>query len=380
MTRYSEKRTHMRSLMIVSNDVSRDARVQREGRSLVRAEHEVEVIGWDRQGTESKHANIGGVKVTRMRNTRLMRVAPSDLFRNPLWWRMAYREGVKHEFDIVHCHDLDTLQSGVKLKKRKGTPLIFDAHEIFAYMIEEDVSRIVRNYAERMEKSLLRDVDHMITVNGALRDYYRERFDGDVSVVMNCPEEILAEYEPPTCEMFTLLYIGTLHKSRFVSELVDVVGSMDDVQLKIGGEAGLYEEIEKKSQQFDNVCFLGTIPYKAVMPLTKESHAIFCMFDPENRINQVGTPNKVFEAMAMGKPSIVSKGILSGDIVEMEKCGLAVEYDENSLRSAIEKLRDDQKLSEELGRNGLKAAQSKYNWKVQEKDLLGAYSKMEGSA
>jgi glycosyltransferase involved in cell wall biosynthesis len=188
--------------------------------------------------------------------------------------------------------------------------------------------------------------DHIITVNDALRDYYREMFDGEVSVVMNCPEEILAEYEPPAGEMFTILYVGTLHKSRYVSELVDVVGSMDDVQLKIGGEAGLYDEIEKRSQQFDHVSFLGTIPYKAVMPLTKESHAIFCMFDPENRINQVGT----------------------------------LEYDEDSLRNAIGKLRDDHKLSEELGKNGLKAAQSKYNWKVQEKELLGAYSKMGGSS
>jgi glycosyltransferase involved in cell wall biosynthesis len=380
MTRYLEKRVHMRSLMIVSNDVSRDARVQRESRSLVRAGHEVEVIGWDRKGIESKKATLGGVKITRMRNTGLMRVAPGDLFRNPLWWRMAYKEGLKHDFDLVHCHDLDTLQSGVKLKKKKGTPLVFDAHEIFTYMIEEDVSRIVRNYAEKMEKSLLVDVDNIITVNDALREYYRERFDGNVSIVMNCPEEILAEYEPPASEMFTILYVGTLHKSRFVRELVDIVGSMDDVQLKIAGEAGLYDAIEKKSKAYDNVCFLGTIPYKAVMPLTKESHAVFCMFDPEKRINQVGTPNKIFEAMAMGKPSIVTKGILSGDIVEKENCGLAVEYSEDSLREAIERLRDDSGLSEQLGRNGLKAAQTKYNWKVQEKELLQVISKFGESS
>jgi glycosyltransferase involved in cell wall biosynthesis len=380
MTRYSEKRVQMKSLMIVSNDVTRDARVQREGRSLVRAGHQVEVIGWDRKGTESKGQTMDGVKITRMRNTRLMRVAPSDLFRNPMWWRMAHREGLKHEFDVVHCHDLDTLQSGVKLKRKKKTPLIFDAHEIFTYMIEEDVSKIVRNYAERMERSLLGDVDHIITVNGSLQDYYRDRFDGEVDVVMNCPEEILAEYEPPTCEMFTILYIGTLHKSRFVSELVDVVGSMDDVQLKVGGEGELHDEIQKKSEGYANVSFLGTVPYKAVMPLTKESHAVFCMFDPENRINQVGTPNKIFEAMAMGKPSIVTKGILSGDIVEKESCGLAVDYDEDSLRDAIQKLRDDPKLFEELGRSGLKAAQSKYNWKVQENELLGVYSKFGESA
>lgn len=369
----------MKSLMIVSNDVLRDARVQREGRSLVRSGHSVEVIGWDRKGEASKEEDIGGIKITRMRNSRLMKVAPSDLFRNPLWWRMAYREGLKHEFDYVHCHDLDTLQSGVKLKRKKRTPLVFDAHEVFTYMIEEDVSKIVRNYSERMERSLLQDVDHIVTVNEALRDYYKERFNGDVTVVMNCPEEILAEYEKPSSGVFTILYIGTLHKSRFVRELVDVVSSIDGVQLKIGGEKELYDEIEKKSAQADNVGFLGTVPLHSVMPLTKESDAIFCMFDPSNRINQVGTPNKIFEAMAMGKPSIVTKGILSGDIVEKEKCGLAVEYDQDSLRDAIEKLRDDPKLTEELGRNGLRVAQTKYNWKAQEKELLGLMSRIEGS-
>lgn len=365
--------------MIVSNDVLRDARVQREGRSLVNAGHDVDVIGWDRKGTASKEDDIGGIKVTRMRNSRLMKVAPSDLFRNPLWWRMAYKEGLKHEFDYVHCHDLDTLQSGVKLKRKKRTPLVFDAHEIFTYMIEEDVSRIVKNYSERMEDSLLQDVDHMVTVNEALRDYYKERFDGDVVVVMNCPEEILADYEPPTSGVFTISYVGTLHKSRFVSELVDVVGSVEGVQLKIGGEKELYDEIERKCAKYDNVSFLGTVPLKAVMPLTKESHAIFCMFDPSSRINQVGTPNKIFEAMAMGKPSIVTKGILSGDIVEKERCGLAVEYSEDSLREAVEKLRDDPKLTEELGRNGLKAAHTKYNWKAQETEFLGLMSKIEGN-
>ncbi|UCD92613.1 MAG: glycosyltransferase family 4 protein [Methanobacteriota archaeon] len=379
MIGYVEKRIDMKSLMIVSNNVLRDARVQREGKSIANAGHQVRVIGWDRKGEASKEQQINGIQVTRIRNSFLMKIAPSDLFRNPMWWRLAYKEGLKREFDLVHCHDLDTLQSGVKLKKKRNTPLVFDAHEIFSYMIEEDVSRIVRNYAERMERSLLRDVDHIITVNEALQRYYRERFGGDVSVVMNCPEEVLPEYEPPSTEEFTILYIGTLHKSRFVRELVDVISSMEGVQLKIGGEKELYGEIEKKSQKADNIHFLGTVPLKEVIPHTRQSNVIFCMFDPASRINQVGSPNKIFEAMAMGRPTIVTKGILSGEIIEKEKCGLAVEYSEESLRNAIEQLRDDSSLCEELGKNGLKAAQNEYNWKAQEEKLLRLMSKIQES-
>jgi glycosyltransferase involved in cell wall biosynthesis len=368
----------MKSLMIVSNDVLRDARVQREGKSLVRAGNQVDVIGWDRKGTASREEEIDGIQVKRIRNSALMRAAPNDLFRNPLWWRLAYKEGLRHEFDLVHCHDLDTLQSGVRLKKKRGTPLVFDAHEIFTYMIEEDVSRIVVNYAKRMEKSLLRDVDQMVTVNDALRKYYQERFDGDITVVMNCPERVLEEYEAPTAEKFTILYVGTLHKSRFVRELVDVVASIENVHLKIGGEKELYGEIEKRCAQVDNAEFLGTVPLEKVMPLTRESNVIFCMFDPSNRINQVGTPNKIFEAMAMGRPVVVTKGILSGEIVEAEGCGMAVEYGERPLREALTTLRDDQTLCEKIGRKGLEAAKREYNWPAQEKKLLNALAPFAG--
>ncbi|TET91500.1 MAG: glycosyltransferase [Methanomassiliicoccales archaeon] len=369
---YLEKRIDMKSLMIVSNNVLRDARVQREGKSIARAGHQVRVIGWDRKGEASKEEEIDGIQVTRIRNSILMRIAPSDLFRNPLWWRLAYKEGLKHEFDVVHCHDLDTLHSGVRLKKKRNTPLIFDAHEIFSYMIEEDVSRIILNYAKRMERSLLRDVDHIITVNEALRKHYQERFEGNVTVVMNCPEQVLEEYESPTSEEFTILYVGTLHKSRFVRELVDVVSSIEGVQLMIGGEKELYSEIENKSSKTENVQFLGTVPLENVIPLTKQSNVIFCMFDPASRINQVGSPNKIFEAMAMGRPVIATKGILSGEIVEKEGCGLAIDYDGQSLRKAITTLRDSQSLCEQMGERGLEAAKREYNWSTQERSLLKA--------
>jgi len=49
-----------------------------------------------------------------------MRIVNNDILRNPLWWYKAYKKGVElynngFKFDIVHCHDLDTLQAGVWL-------------------------------------------------------------------------------------------------------------------------------------------------------------------------------------------------------------------------------------------------------------------------
>lgn len=48
--------------------------------------------------------------------------------------------------------------------------------------------------------------------------------------------------------------------------------------------------------------------------------------------------------------------------------GLAVEFDEKSLKNAIIKLRDDPKLREEFGKNARKTALN-YDWKILSKRM-----------
>ncbi|HIE16940.1 MAG TPA: glycosyltransferase, partial [Dehalococcoidia bacterium] len=88
---------------------------------------------------------------------------------------------------------------------------------------------------------------------------------------------------------------------------------------------------------------------------------------------KIGMPNKLFEAMVCGRPIICTKGTYSGDFVEQEEIGLAVECNVEALKEAIIRLRDDPELRERLGRNALRAAISRYNWQNQEKRLLELY-------
>jgi glycosyltransferase involved in cell wall biosynthesis len=148
-----------------------DPRVSREAKSLVDNGHDVTVIVWDRRVDYPPEDKIDGVRIIRIHNSFLMKCMPNDLFRNPLWWRKAYKKGLelyntgKFKFDVVHCHDLDTLWAGVKLKKKLGIKLIYDAHEIFGYMIAVDQPKFIVDAAFLMEKRLLKKVDHIITVN-----------------------------------------------------------------------------------------------------------------------------------------------------------------------------------------------------------------------
>ena len=369
----------MKSLMLVSNDVVRDTRVLQEARSLVRAKYDVTIVGWDRENVHpTGELSIDGIDIRLLKSTSLMKIAPSMVIRSTLWWRSAFRQASEVTYDLVHSHDLDTLQTGVRLKKRRKVPLLFDAHEIFAYMIEGDYPKTVMDYATRMERRLVKSADHVVTVNDRLKAHYEALTDKHVTVVMNCREDIAPKYTPPSNDVFTVVYIGNLHKSRYILELINVVQKMEGVRLLIGGHKELAEEVRRRCAGHVNTTFLGEVPNDEVLRHTAAADAVFCMFDPGNRNNQVGSPNKIFEAMAVGRPVIVTRGILSGDIVEKERCGLAVEYTEAALRTALETLREDPAKAQELGRNGLAAARREYNWGVQEKHLLAAVRSLAG--
>ncbi len=66
-----------------------------------------------------------------------------------------------------------------------------------------------------------------------------------------------------------------------------------------------------------------------------QADVIIAMLDPSNHNNRIGTPNRMFEAMAVGTPVLVSKGTLSGEIVESAGAGLAIEWSVSSFQEAL---------------------------------------------
>ena len=373
----------MNILMTLANPFTHDPRVYNEAKSLVDAGHKVTVLAWDKTGKHSKKEIKDGIQIVRSYNSKFMNILPYDIFRLHVWWRKGYKDTLKlfkeNSFDAVHCHDLSSLPIGAKLKKKLGLPLIYDAHEIWGYMVAKDLPKIWVNYYLWKEKKLVRLVDKIITAENKYSEYFESITDLETTPVLNCKHLISDKYIPPRNTVFTLLYIGTLAPPRFLWELTDVVKKIDDVRCFIGGggKPEYVEKLKQKCNKTDNVKFIGEIPFDEVISTTQNSDVVVCMIDPANYNNQIATANKQFEAMVCGKPIICTNRTRSGEITKQEQCGLVVDYSKKSLGNAIIKLRDSPKLCEELGKNALKAAINKYNWEIEEKKLLELYERIK---
>ena len=373
----------MKVLMILSKEILTDDRVYREAKALVEAGHEVAIIAWDRCGEYERESEIDGIKIFRIHNEGLMKILPNNLFRNPLWWKMAYRKGLDiyksgFRFNVVHCHDLDTLLSGVWLKRKLKVRLIYDAHEIFGYMISRDKPSVVVKSAFWIEKSLVKYVDYIITVSEILENYFKSFAGKPVTVVMNCKNLVSKKYIPPNNDVFTVCYIGVLHKNRMFPELVDIIGNIEGVKLVIAGKKeNLYDEVKKRSERYENIEFLGAIPFSDVIPETLKSDVVINMINPNDLNDRISLPNKLFEALVCGRPIITTKGTYVGELAEKLRCGIAIDYDGESVKKAVELLRDNQNLREELGKNAFKAAKERYNWDEEKRNLLKVYRELK---
>lgn len=373
-------------LIILGSEFDYDLRCYYEAKSLINSGHQVTVLTRKGNNYKTSVEIKEKIKIIRVENKKIYNLLLYDSARI-FFWRsdvvsQAIKIHLKNPFDVVLCHNLNTLPIGIKLKKKMNCKLVYDAREIWGYMLKRDLPEVLANYYLFKEKKLIDYVDYTITVNKPLKNYFSKLTKKPISIVMNCKELVSTHFMPSNNSIFTVIYLGVLGKPRFLLELVDVMKGLPDVKCIIGGSGSKSDYINaliKKCQKVKNVEFIGRIPMEEVIPTTLKSDAVIHMIDPLDCNNTMGLANKQFEAMVCGRPVIISEGSYAGDLTNKLNCGLVIRRSKKELKKAIEKLRDNPDICKKLGENALEAAIGEYNWSTQEKKLVNLFYKIENS-
>lgn len=174
---------------------------------------------------------------------------------------------------------------------------------------------------------------------------------------------------------YVLLYGGSLESGRYIVEVMNALRDHPFCILKVAGVGRLADYAIAMHRKCKNIIYLGWVGTERMEDLLLSSDVVLCLFDVSNENNVIGTPNRLFEAMAYGLPVIASEGTASGKIVKETECGLVMSWSEENFLACIERLRDVE-LRKRLGLNGRKAVEETYNWKTMSERLINAYGRL----
>lgn len=332
-------------LMLVGGDYTKDPRVLREKKVIEEYGHTVFVID-HKEKTQHK-----ALRIIEIMLTCLSMVVKSR----------------KQKFDVVHCHDFDTLPAGIIIKKLRKCGLVYDAHEMYSYMVGIPTLRI-------LERKLLKYVDKNIVVDAGTYHYLSTMTDKQITVIENCKDIISYEYKESLSNPFIVLYVGSLSPQRMFPWIVEYIGETGICFAVAGRKTDVaYKATKYLADKYDNVLFLGEIPGDEVIQRTQEADAVICMFDPRNLNCRFGIPNKFYESLVCGRPIIATEGTFLGAMIQNNHCGITTTFSKDGVQMAVKELSENKSKCREYGKAGLRAAISQYNWNKEKQKITEVY-------
>jgi len=350
-----------------------DGRVQKIARTLSK-KFTVAILSWDREGKlkhiEKIEQNLWAKRFKFRAPYKKVHLA----LYLPFFWLWVLSNLFALKPRIVHACDLDTVIPSFIYKVLTRAKLVFDSFDKYAIMVSR--YGILSKIVEIVENILAYKSDALIVASKDRLSTYGKFLPKFVEVIMNCPDDSLirhSEQKPePKIEKKTdelvLVYAGTISRDRGLLILKEAIKGLKDVRLVIAGRDvdGTLKELIREP----NVQYVGILPYEDVLRLEMQADVIPVLYDPREPINRMANPNKLFEAMMLGKPVITN---VCRDIISECKCGLITEYNVKSVRKAVLLLKSNNVLRKKLGEAGYYAFKRKYNWRYMEKKLFKLY-------
>ena len=285
---------------------------------------------------------------------------------------------------IYHRHSVFNFSS-IVLARRFNIPVVLEVNysEVWA---KKNWSRLIfERLAVAFEKIAFKNADLIVVVSEIVKDEIMALGANEKKIVVN-PNAADPEAFSPNVDgtatreslglnkpdKIVVGFIGTFTKWHGVEILMDAIrticGLRKDIHFLLIGDGNLKSQLEMDvaaGHLESNVLFTGLIPhseapkYLAACDILVSPHLGF-----EDGTRFFGSPTKLFEYMAMGKPIIASDLEQIGTIIEDGINGILVKPgDATGLAEKIQSLADDPVLRRNLGHKARQDAVAKYTWK-----------------
>jgi glycosyltransferase involved in cell wall biosynthesis len=360
--------------MLTSVHSAADVRIyEKEARSLSAAGYRVLIVAPHSENGMNGEIEVVGVEHQGNRMRRMTRGV----------WDI-YGRALRIDADVYHFHDPELMPVGLLLKLH-GKRVVYDVHEHVPEDIldKEWIPRAFRNpvakAARFWEKVGARAYDAIVAATPAIAGKFPPE---KTFTVQNFPivDELLAGCALAYRERPALIsYVGGLSTYRGAREMVEAINLLPEslgTRLQLIGPLepeALRNDLMKLDRQ-NRIEFRGRVSRLEVGRLLGMARVGLVLFHPL-ACHVVAQPNKLFEYMSTGIPVVASDFPLWRETVHRVGCGLVADpLDPGAIAQAVRWLLEHPEEAERMGRRGLEAVKSRYNWESESHKLLQLYA------
>lgn len=373
----------MNIILLRSNPVDPDSRVEKEANSLIGAGYNVEILAWDRSAKYKIREAIlklsnGEVKIHRFGIPAEFGAGKKNLkaflvFQlKTLIWLTKNR----NNFSIIHACDFDTAFTGYQVARIFRKKLVFD---IFDYLFTETNGKysLFKKFIVSLQHKIINHADGTIICTEKRIEQLAGSKPKKLAVIHNSPPEFkeILRKKALNKDKVKIVYAGILQDERFLIELGEVVQDFPDCELHIAGFGKYEKHFKHLSETSSNIIFYGKLSYEKVLELENSCDIMTAIYEPSSE-HSFAAPNKFYESLMLGKPVIMVKGTGMSEVVSQYDIGELIDCDKESLRKAIRNLISRKDEWEAISIRMKQLYSQSYSWDEMEDRQLQFYREL----
>lgn len=371
----------MKKIVIVrSNPIEPDSRVEKEANSLCKLGYDVTLFGWDRENNYIIRKNkkaLSDYEVDRFCvgakagfGEGFKSLLPFIKFQILLFlWIIMNGKN----YDVFHFCDFDTAFTGSKACRILKIPFVFD---IFDYL-STDAHTVFKKIVKKFEDTIIDNANATIICTEKRKHQIINTNPHNLTVIHNSPPEYEGEEkETERNGKIKIAYVGVLLEHRLLEEMLQVVSGLPEIELHIGG-FGKYEElVNKYAMENENIIFYGKLPYAQTIELEKKCDIMTAIYAPYIGNHKYAAPNKFYEGLMLGKPLLMVKGTGMSEYIDKNNIGVLIDYSKDGLLAGIQELCKREDEWKDMSDRMRKLYQKEFSWTEMERRLQELYKKL----
>lgn len=272
--------------------------------------------------------------------------------------------------------------AGLTLGQHFKVPFVFEVRDLWPEALV-NVGALKNPLAilwlERMAKKIYTGAKHIVALSPGMKEgIVRTGVSaGKVTVIPNASDlELFSPDVDGSVEhqrlglgdRFAAIYFGAMGLANGLEYVIEAARILAErgnnkIVFVLHGSGGKRAELEKMASKYEltNVIFNNLVPDKEQLARIVAGCDV-CMTIYRAAKEHTWSPNKMFDALAAGKPVLINVPGWLGETIEKNKCGRCLDADRpQMLADALEELAADRELCRRMGKNARELAEREFD-------------------